>query len=218
VVSQHDEDDGPEPVAPRERTVSPDLGLDRRARWARTLTTSAVAVLALVLLVVDPLATPPGAGASADQAHHAASAPGVAAVAAPVAPGATDPAAGLADPHPAQVVGELPGIQGWLKSRESLQIELINAAVAVLKLDAASTRPGNPSCVRLVKVTAALQVFAAAPSAQLDQLTRAGLAPLIRGAGQCVTGQVAAAITSVKAGLAERAAATDSVDELLTGH
>jgi hypothetical protein len=217
VVSQHDEDDGPEPVAPRERTVSPDLGLDRRARWARTLTTSAVAVLALVLLVVDPLATPPGAGASADQAHHAASAPGVAAVAA-VAPGATDPAAALADPHPAQVVGELPGIQGWLKSRESLQIELINAAVAVLKLDAASTRPGNPSCVRLVKVTAALQVFAAAPSAQLDQLTRAGLAPLIRGAGQCVTGQVAAAITSVKAGLAERAAATDSVDELLTGH
>jgi hypothetical protein len=62
-----------------------------------------------------------------------------------------------------------------------------------------------------------LNAFAAAPSAPVDQLTRAGLAKFTEGAKACLAGDVPTAIATVKAGLAERADALNTLDAVLEG-
>jgi len=189
-----DRDDGDGPLHRPVGQVSPVLR-DRPLRW-RIPAVAGVAVLAVTLLLAgrgSPPAVPPPLSGDAS------------AVVAPAAAAA------------AAVPGEEPGVQRWLKAREKLQIELVNSAVAVTKLDPAAGRPRDNSCARLAAVTAALNAFAGAPSAQLDQLTRAGLAKFTDGAKACLAGDVPGAITTVKAGLAERAAALDALDDVLEG-
>ena len=182
---------GPLPhPAPR---VSPVLR-DRPLRW-RIPAVAGVATLAVTLLLAGR-GTPPAAPPPPPGDTSAVVAPAAAAAAAP---------------------GEEPGVQRWFKAREKLQIELVNAAVAVTKLEPAAGRPRDNSCARLAAVTTALNAFAGAPSAQLDQLTRAGLAKFTDGAKACLAGDVPGAITTVKAGLAERAAALDALDNVLEG-
>ena len=185
-------DDVSEPTEGGSRRVSPHLR-DVPLRW-RTPAVAGAAALAVVLLFAGRSSSPP---AVAPQDASAVVAPAAAAVAA--------------------VPGEEPGVQRWLKAREKLQIELVDAAVAVTKLDPAARRPRDNSCARLAAVTTALNAFAAAPSAPVDQLTRAGLARFTDGAKACLAADVPTAIAAVKAGLAERAAALDALDAVLEG-
>jgi hypothetical protein len=113
--------------------------------------------------------------------------------------------------------GDDPGLQRYLKSRENLQIELVNAAVAVRNLDPRTARRDNRSCARLAAATAALNAFAAAPSAPVDTLTRAGLPALTEAAKACLAGNIPAAIAGVNAGLTERADALNALDDVLDG-
>ena len=188
-----DRDDGDGPLHRPVGQVSPVLR-DRPLRWRIPAVASGV-MLAVTLLLAGR-DSPPAAPTSPPGDASAVVAPAAAAAAAP---------------------GEEPGVQRWFKARERLQIELVNAAVAVTKLDPAAGRPRDNSCARLAAVTAALNAFAGAPSAQLDQLTRAGLAKFTDGAKACLGGDVPGAITTVKAGLAERAAALDALDNVLEG-
>ena len=187
--------DDPNGSRPRPAPQVSPVVRDRSLRW-RIPAVASGATLAVALLLAGrdspPTAPPPPPGA---------------------APAAAAPAAAAAAAAP----GEEPGVQRWFKARERLQIELVNAAVAVTKLDPAAGRPRDNSCARLATVTTALNAFAGAPSAQLDQLTRAGLAKFTEGAKACLAGDVPAAITTVKAGLAERAAALDALDNVLEG-
>lgn len=199
------------PADPRRPVISPDLD-DRRPSWrraprARAFVVAGGAVLVGAVLVARPDHVPPAAVA-------------------PSVPAATDAAAGAApgDPVVAPVAaaaaaapGEDSGVQRWLKARERLQIELVNAASAVAKLDPARARAGDGSCARLAAVTTALNVFAAAPDARMDQLSRTGLVKFTEGARACLAGDIPGAIAAAKAGLAERADAMNALDDLLEG-
>jgi hypothetical protein len=206
--SEKDEPIAP-PADPRRPVISPDLD-DRRPSWrraprARAFVVAGGAVLVGAVLVARPV--PPASVAPSVPAATAA-AGGAAAgdpVVAPVA------AAAAAAP------GEDSGVQRWLKARERLQIELVNAASAVAKLDPARARAGDGSCARLAAVTTALNVFAAAPDARMDQLSRTGLVKFTEGARACLAGDIPGAIAAAKAGLAERADAMNALDDLLEG-
>jgi len=189
-VNQDDVDKPPDGTG---RRVSPQLR-DVPLRW-RIPAVAGAAALAVALLLVGRVspspAVPPPDHASAEVARAAAVA--------------------------TEVPGAEPGLQRWLKAREKLQIELVDAAVAVTKLDPAAGRPRDNSCARLAAVSTALNAFAAAPSAPVDKLTRAGLAKFTDGAKACLAGDVATAIVTVKAGLAERADALNALDAVLEG-
>jgi hypothetical protein len=114
--------------------------------------------------------------------------------------------------------GDDPGVQKYLKAREKLQIELVDAAVAVRGLNPKDPRTALPTCARMAAVTAALNAFAAAPSTSVDTLTRAGLPKFTDAAKACLAGNIPAAITGVNAGLAERANALNALDDVLDGH
>lgn len=175
-------------ATPAQRWVQPQVRQPTGRRWRRTLLIT-VAVASAVAVV-------------AGQSVAAASAGAVPAV----------------QGDPVQTVPDAPGLQRWLKQREALQIELNNAIVAVLKLDPAVRKPGQAPCVRLAKATAALNAVNIAPSTDVESLGRVGLNRFTDGARTCLTGDIPHAITTVQAGLDERAAATDALDHALTGH
>jgi hypothetical protein len=168
----------------------------RRSVRLRPRTIGVVAVLCAAGVALLPLAGPRDDG----------SAPGSPSNVAPVA------AAVVAGP------GDDPGVQKYLKAREKLQIDLVNAAVAVRGLNPKDPRAAVRTCGQLAAVTTALNAFAAAPSTSVDALTRAGLAKFTEAAKACLAGNIPAAISGVNAGLAERANALNTLDDVLDGH
>lgn len=118
---------------------------------------------------------------------------------------------------PAQVVPGLdPLVQRWFKNREALQIELNNALQPAQKLPrpAAAARP---VCTRLLKAASVLAAYSQVPDARLQAPVRAGLDSFVKAATVCLAGDLDGAEKLVAAGLQERTAVAQQIDELLDG-
>jgi hypothetical protein len=74
-----------------------------------------------------------------------------------------------------------------------------------------------PACRRLAVVAGVLTRVSAAPNAEVNQLSRAGLVKFQQGAAACLAGDLASAERLVAQGLAERAAVQETLDETLDG-
>jgi hypothetical protein len=111
-----------------------------------------------------------------------------------------------------------PAGRGWWRTLLITAATAAAAVVAVLKLDPTMRKPGQAPCLRLTKVTAALNAANSAPSSDVESLARVGLNRFTDGARLCVAGDIPGAIRTVQTGLDERAAATDALDHALTGH
>jgi uncharacterized membrane protein YdfJ with MMPL/SSD domain len=113
--------------------------------------------------------------------------------------------------------GLQPPVQKWLKDRETQQIELNNALVAIVRKQIGDPAAAQAACTRLSTAVRALSRQGAAPERRVDQLTRAGLAKFEQASRACLAGDRANAERLVTEGLAERAAAQESLDEVLDG-
>jgi len=204
-MQDNEHDEPADPTGPQRPVTSPDLARppSRRALWA-TVVGATVAALVGSVLLIHPDSTPQAVAPPAPSA-------------APEGDTGSDPAVAPVAAVVAAAPGDDAGVQRWLKARETLQIELVNAASAVAKLDPARARGTDPACTRLTAVTTALTIFAAAPEARMDQLSKAGLGKLTEAAKACLAGDVPAAVAAAKAGLLERADALNALDDLLEG-
>ena len=134
----------------------------------------------------------------------------------PSPPGDTSAVVAPAAAAAAAAPGEEPGVQRWFKARERLQIELVNAAVAVTKLDPAAGRPrDNVRAPR--RRHRGVERLRRCPVGSAGPADAGRSAKFTDGAKACLAGDVPGAITTVKAGLAERAAALDALDDVLEG-
>jgi hypothetical protein len=125
--------------------------------------------------------------------------------------------AASAQPQPTPPGLQAP-VQSWFKAREGDVVELNNALVPLVqqqKPDAAAVRN---ACTRLARVTRALSARGAVPGQpKVDAAAQAGMAQFAQAATACLAGDVAGAQRLVREGLAARADAQETLDELLEG-
>lgn len=108
-------------------------------------------------------------------------------------------------------------VQAWIKARDRKVVDLNNALVPVVLADNRSGHSEKAACARVLAAARAMAGPAKAPNARVDTLARAGLRKIEQGAANCVAGDPVGGKQLITQGLAERTAATESLDETLEG-
>ena len=139
---------------------------------------------------------------------------GLAVSAAAAAPGATPaPQVTAGDQAP----GEDPAVQEWFQRQQGDEIEFQNALLQAEHGIAAPSASTTASCRRLDRAARALQGALPAPNAALNGPVGGWLTDILSATGACMRGDVKGAAVSITQGVVKRAAAQDTIDEVLDG-